>query len=114
MIRGFEAAENGSGGGRGPQGKSHPIDDDGRWEKAFCEEGEVGREKLGAAHRLLHGIGAFQADGKGGRTDLIFGEPIDSDRSQMHLAEVLVLTEWKKATKPRDGRSALWKSTAAD
>lgn len=104
MIREFEAAENGLGGGLGPQGKSHPIDDDVRWEKAFCEEGEVGGGKLGAAHRLLHGIRAFQADGKGGRTELIFGEPIDSDRSQRHLAEVLVLTEWKKATWSRDGR----------
>ncbi len=72
-----------------------------KWEKAFHEDGEVGCEKLGAAHLLLHGVWAFKADGAHGRTDLIFGEPVESYGGQLHLAEGLVLTEWKKATEPR-------------
>jgi len=72
-----------------------------RWIEAF-KKGETACEKLGAAHLLLHGIWAFKASGKGEQTDLILGEPL-RDLSQVEsTAEALVLTEWKKVSKPED------------
>ncbi|MEW6388147.1 MAG: hypothetical protein AB1491_11585 [Thermodesulfobacteriota bacterium] len=72
-----------------------------RWIEAF-EKGEPACEKLGAAHLLLHGIWAFKAQAKGEQTDLIMGEPI-KDLSQVEsAAEALVLTEWKKVSKPKE------------
>lgn len=65
------------------------------WKNAFVKN-EPDCEKLGALHLLWHGIWAFKADATGGRTDLLFGEPVDNsdiDRS----ADGLVLTEWKLA-----------------
>ena len=72
-----------------------------KWKEAF-ERGERACEKLGAAHLLLHGIWAFKADGERGETDLIFGEPLQTYGDQLHLADGLVLTEWKKATESSD------------
>ncbi len=77
------------------------VDDEVRqkWRKAFddTKHGEVQCEKLGAVHLLWHGIYAFKFDAaKGGRTDLVFKEPLGDQET---YADALVLTEWKKATK---------------
>ncbi len=74
------------------------VDDDvGRkWRKAFADSGETGCERLGGVHLLWHGIQAFKAHADGGRTDLVFAEPITTaDESGV---QGLVLTEWKKGT----------------
>jgi hypothetical protein len=47
-----------------------------RWKVAFAE-GETACEKLGAAHLLSHGIWAFKTNAEGGRTDLVYQEPIE-------------------------------------
>jgi hypothetical protein len=78
------------------------VDADARnkWMQAF-EVGEVACEKLGAAHLLWHGIWAFKVNAAGGRTDLVFQEPInlaDARRS----ADGFVLTEWKKSNTGTD------------
>jgi len=66
-----------------------------RWRRAW-EAGEVECEKLGAVHLLSHGIWAFKVDAKGGRTDLVYQEPLRDLRQATRSAEGLVLTEWKK------------------
>ena len=65
-----------------------------KWQAAFKRETDL--EKLGSAHLLLHGIWAFKADA-GARTDLIFGEQIETYTEELRAASGLVLTEWKKA-----------------
>jgi len=60
-------------------------------------EGEVSCEKLGAVHLLLHGIWAFKVNATGGRTDLVFQEPVGDLADEQRYADGLVLTEWKKA-----------------
>jgi hypothetical protein len=72
-----------------------------RWQAAL-EAGETTCEKLGGAHLLLHGIWGFKVNGPGGRTDLVFGEPLDSDITMERVAEALVLTEWKVVKHPPD------------
>jgi hypothetical protein len=74
------------------------VDDDVRtkWKAAF-ERGEVSCEKLGAVHLLWHGIFAFKVDATGGRTDLVFAEPIDVSAAAQRGVEGFVLTEWKVA-----------------
>ncbi len=67
-----------------------------RWQAAF-DDGETTCEGLGAAHLLLHGIWAFKVSGTGGRTDLVFQQPLDDLDEVQRSAEALVLTEWKKA-----------------
>ena len=67
------------------------------WKKAF-EKNEVACEKLGAIHLLLHGIYAFKAHADGGRTDLVFQEPMQHFERELPYADGLVLTEWKKVT----------------
>jgi hypothetical protein len=67
------------------------------WKAAF-KKGEVACEKLGAVHLLLHGIYAFKAHAGGGRTDLVFQEPVEFE-GELRFAEGLVLTEWKIVTK---------------
>ena len=78
------------------------VDDEVRdkWRTAFTE-GETQCEKLGAVHLLWHGIFAFKIDANKGRTDLVFGEPLDGQET---YADALVLTEWKKATKGDAGK----------
>lgn len=63
-----------------------------KWVNAF-DAGETYCEKVGAAHLLWHGILAFKVDAAGGRTDLVYEEPMMTDE----LAGVrgVVLTEWK-------------------
>jgi hypothetical protein len=68
-----------------------------KWQKAFRQEREEQCEALGAAHLLSHGIWAFKAHAAGGRTDLVFQEPLDLAKAE-RVADGLVLTEWKKAT----------------
>ena len=73
-----------------------------RWKEAF-KQGEVQCEKLGAVHLLWHGIYAFKFDaGKGGRTDLVFPEPLGDPET---YADALVLTEWKRATSESEART---------
>ncbi|WP_299771209.1 hypothetical protein [uncultured Tateyamaria sp.] len=57
---------------------------------------ETACEKLGAVHLLWHGIWAFKTNAEGGRTDLVFEEPMDLNDHQSALG--IVLTEWKRAT----------------
>lgn len=71
----------------------HDIRD--RWRKAF-QAGEVECEKIGAVHLLSHGIWAFKVNASGGRTDLVYQEPLQDTRAAAGAAEGLVLTEWKK------------------
>jgi hypothetical protein len=71
----------------------HDVRD--RWGKAF-QAGEVECEKLGAVHLLSHGIWAFKVNAAGGRTDLVYQEPLQDTRAVASAAEGLVLTEWKK------------------
>jgi hypothetical protein len=67
-----------------------------RWAKAFDSK-EPDCERLGAVHLLWHGIWAFKVDAVGGRTDLVFQEPIDDLSRVDRAADGLVLTEWKLA-----------------
>jgi hypothetical protein len=71
-----------------------------KWLNAF-EDGEVGCERLGAVHLLLHGIWAFKVDAAGARTDLVFQEPAGDLIDVQRYADGIVLTEWKKAN-PED------------
>ena len=66
-----------------------------KWQKAFKAR-EERCEALGAAHLLSHGIWAFKAHAAGGRTDLLFQEPLEVMKAE-RVADGLVLTEWKKA-----------------
>ncbi|NEJ85372.1 hypothetical protein GR223_05320 [Rhizobium leguminosarum] len=68
-----------------------------KWLDAFTSTkiGETECEKLGATHLLWHGIMAFKAHGARGRTDLVFGEPLEEPDHRAF--EGLVLTEWKVA-----------------
>ncbi len=71
-----------------------------KWVTAY-NNGEVTCEKLGAVHLLWHGIWAFKADAEGGKTDLIYQEPLQADAHSGALG--MVLTEWKLAkSKPED------------
>ena len=65
------------------------------WRDAF-EDGEVACEKLGAVHLLGHGIWAFKVNASGGRTDLVYQEPLADVGLIRRSAEGLVLTEWKR------------------
>jgi|SRR5579863_9587178 len=80
------------------------VDGDARakWLTAFESVGETGCEKLGGVHLLWHGIQAFKAHGDGGRTDLVFSEPLVlEDKSGVRG---LVLTEWKKGDRSNASR----------
>jgi hypothetical protein len=74
----------------------------GKWATAF-KDGEVACEKLGAVHLLLHGIWAFKVDATGGRTDLVFQEPVKDVSDEERYADGIVLTEWKVAGTRNDG-----------
>lgn len=52
-----------------------------RWQVALAK-GETACEKLGASHLLVHGIFAFKITGAGARTDLVFGEPIETGEAE--------------------------------
>jgi hypothetical protein len=45
---------------------------------------------------LGHGIWAFKAHAQGGRTDLVYQEPLNDIEAVTRTADGLVLTEWKK------------------
>jgi hypothetical protein len=66
------------------------------WRQAFDDGGEAACEKLGAVHLLWHGIFPFKTDARGGRTDLVFAEPLDANEVARGV-DGLVLTEWKVA-----------------
>ncbi len=65
-----------------------------KWQGAF-EEGEPACERLGSVHLLQHGIWAFKVSAEGGRTDLVFREPLKDLEAVADAADALVLTEWK-------------------
>ena len=73
-----------------------------KWAHAF-DSGEPECEKLGAVHLLGHGIWAFKANATGGRTDLVFQEPLADLANAVRSSDGLVLTEWKRQ---RSGQSA--------
>jgi hypothetical protein len=77
-----------------------------RWAAAF-KEGETACEKLGGAQLLLHGIWAFKANAEGGRTDLVYQNPIQDTDASRRWADGLVLTEWKVA-KPDSAAEAMF------
>jgi hypothetical protein len=66
------------------------------WQGAYAA-GEPACEALGATALLHHGIWTFKASSAGGRTDLVYSEPIDPE-GVARAAEGLVLTEWKRTT----------------
>jgi hypothetical protein len=82
------------------------VDSDlrGKWEKAFTA-GEIECEKLGALQLLHHGIWAFKVDAAGGRTDLVYQEPVTDVTGIERYVDGLVLTEWKKTTSPQKADS---------
>lgn len=66
-----------------------------KWLEAF-ESHETHCERLGAVHLLSHGIWAFKVSSGGSATDLVYGEPIETQIvSIRRTARALVLTEWK-------------------
>jgi hypothetical protein len=67
------------------------------WQEAYAS-GEPDCEALGATALLSHGIWTFKANSAGGRTDLVYSEPIDFG-SATRAADGLVLTEWKRTDK---------------
>jgi hypothetical protein len=72
------------------------------WKKTFNEKHEPQLEQLGSVHLLQHGIWAFKANTEGARTDLVFGEPIETYMDDLSSSAGLVLTEWKKAKDAAD------------
>ncbi len=73
------------------------VDQDARtkWTQAF-EKHETACERLGAIHLLSHGIWGFKVTSTGSATDLVFGEPLDSEAVTVRrTARAVVLTEWK-------------------
>jgi hypothetical protein len=67
------------------------------WQEAYAN-GEPACEGLGATALLYHGIWTFKANATGGRSDLVYSEPIDV-ASATRAADGLVLTEWKRTDK---------------
>ena len=76
------------------------------WRNAFAN-GEVECERLGAVHLLSHGIWAFKVNAAGGRTDLVYQEPLTDSGLVKRTADGLVLTEWKKLP-DGDDRADRW------
>jgi hypothetical protein len=72
-----------------------------QWNDDLHKGGEVACEKRGAVHLLWHGIFAFKVNAAGGRTDLVFPQPVDGLSAQ-RFADGLVLTEWKVARSGSD------------
>ena len=72
------------------------VDDEYRekWQAAFTSH-ETHCERLGAVHLLWHGIWAFKVDAAGGKTDLVYQEPLAIETTPVALG--MVLTEWKRA-----------------
>jgi len=71
------------------------------WNNAFTKH-ETRCEKLGAIHLLGHGIWSFKVNAEGGRTDLVYEEPLSNLNEVEKSAEGLVLTEWKLIKNPID------------
>ena len=66
-----------------------------KWVRAF-DSHETHCEQLGAVHLLSHGIWGFKVSSVGSATDLVFGEPIETQAVAIRrTARALVLTEWK-------------------
>lgn len=60
---------------------------------------ELGFEKLGGAHLLLHKIWGFKIDAAGERTDLVLAGKVDENNPLYRSIDGLVLTEWKVVRK---------------
>lgn len=69
------------------------------WGSAY-DNGEVACERLGSVHLLQHGLWAFKVSADGGRTDLVFAEPLLNLNPVAAAADALVLTEWKVVRSP--------------
>ena len=66
-----------------------------KWVRAF-DSHETHCEQLGAVHLLSDGIWGFKVSSVGSATDLVFGEPIETQAVAIRrTARALVLTEWK-------------------
>lgn len=81
-----------------------------KWQAAFADH-ETHCERLGAVHLLWHGIWAFKADAKGGKTDLVYQEPLQTGSAPVALG--MVLTEWKRAENNPEAAYAEAKHQAA-
>ena len=80
-----------------------------KWQEAFDHETRC--ETLGALQLLWHGVWAFKVDANGGRTDLVYQEPLQTSDTQVALG--MVLTEWKKTDDKTDEAYAAAKKQAA-
>lgn len=69
-----------------------------KWQGAY-KAGEPDCERIGAVHLLGHGVWAFKAHASGGRTDLVYQEPLTDLDEVRRTADGLVLTEWKRLVK---------------
>jgi hypothetical protein len=67
-----------------------------KWQTAHATH-ETHCEGLGAVHLLWHGIWAFKADASGGKTDLVYQEPLRTGAAPVALG--MILTEWKREDK---------------
>jgi hypothetical protein len=81
-----------------------------KWQAAYADH-ETRCEQLGAVHLLWHGIWAFKVDAAGGKTDLVFEEPLVA--SSIPAALGFVLTEWKRASSKVDAAIAQARAQAA-
>jgi hypothetical protein len=81
-----------------------------KWQDAFAA-GETHCERLGGVHLLWHGIWAFKVDASGGKTDLVYQEPLRTGEATVALG--MVLTEWKRADGNPDAAFEAAKQQAA-
>lgn len=81
-----------------------------KWQAAHNNH-ETDCEQLGAVHLLWHGILAFKVDAAGGKTDLVYPEPLGTGIGTAPLG--IVLTEWKR-TKSDPAKEYATAKTQAD
>ena len=81
-----------------------------KWQAAFATH-ETHCERLGGLHLLWHGIWAFKADASGGKTDLVYQEPLRAGATPVALG--MVLTEWKRSNDKPDVAFGAAKQQAA-
>ncbi|WP_027516115.1 hypothetical protein [Bradyrhizobium sp. WSM1417] len=81
-----------------------------KWQTAFATH-ETHCERLGGVHLLWHGIWAFKVDASGGKTDLVYQEPLRTGTIPVALG--MVLTEWKRAASKAEEAFADAKQQAA-
>jgi len=76
------------------------------WKTAFAA-GETDCEKLGSIALLRQGIWSFKTDAAGAKTDLVLGKALSLDGTSLTAMEGLILTEWKRVTKPQTAKEVM-------